>query len=81
MVCGLNVEKMIQEKLISSHVVYHFVFSSSRTHRDDGGAEAAGHRTKYHHELDRAASEQATQSFVDENVQFAHVLGLQNKQI
>ena len=25
MVCGLNVEKMIQEKLVSSHVVYHFV--------------------------------------------------------
>ena len=25
MICGLNVEKMIQEKLISSHVCYHFV--------------------------------------------------------
>ena len=34
LVCGPNVENMIQEKLVSSHVIYHFVHEadvSSRT--------------------------------------------------
>ena len=33
MVCGLNVEKMIQEKLVSSHVVYHFVHEADAPSR------------------------------------------------